>query len=381
MAVTLIDILHIEKMRDAVIVAGEAHLNKKVSRIATIEKPFVDHPEYCYQVVKPDDIYLSKLFVFHEQKDKLYAELSFMKETNGSGLITHKEELAFLDEEIINRAEELRIPIIAIDNDFGFTELTYNILDLIIKDEVIQVQRANLERLLSHNVAEEELKHHVEGLTVGLGSYSAAIYIQSAERIPFNAFRMEPCDLLLPLYGGLMYLFSADTEESTLEKKRNFLHKIKTMTVHYHGGESRIYKGSGHFKQEILEAIYASSYSSFWGIHHCDYTKLKEYALLTELRHNPALKVYREEIYAPLMEFDQRHKLDLIRLMELFVRYRGSYEEISKHLFIHETTVRYRMNKLLEILGYNAAHEFYADAKLAVYADYILRSSLLNKLE
>lgn len=53
-----------------------------------------------------------------------------------AGLITHKEVLPFLDEEVLSRANQYHIPIIAIDDDYGFTALNYSIIDLILKDEI-----------------------------------------------------------------------------------------------------------------------------------------------------------------------------------------------------------------------------------------------------
>ena len=41
--------------------------------VATIEKAFVDHPDYCYRVAQPHDIYFSMLYAFHDAKEKLHA--------------------------------------------------------------------------------------------------------------------------------------------------------------------------------------------------------------------------------------------------------------------------------------------------------------------
>ena len=68
-------------------------------------------------------------------------------------------------------------------------------------------------------------------------------------------------------------------------------------------------------------------------------------------------------------------------LMELYVKKDGDYTSISNELFIHESTVRYRLNKIYEILGLHSSTQFYAEAKLAVYANWILQDSLLRRLK
>ena len=239
MAVTVNDILHINKLADAVVAAGSRGLNKTVRRIATIEKPFLDHPDYCYEVVRPGDLYVSKLYVFQGHKEKLYEEIEFMRRTKGSGLITHKEVLPFLDEEVLRRADLYHIPIIAIDDDYGFTALNYSIIDLILKDEIAQVHVANLQRILSSNLSEEIIRKHILDIIPDLAENMQAVYLSTEEVISRNIFKIDQSDLLLPLFSGLLYVASSDDKAAIDRKKKGFIAKVKHSFVSNHVGISR----------------------------------------------------------------------------------------------------------------------------------------------
>ena len=380
MAVTVNDILHIDKMEGAIVVAGRKGLNKRVRRIATIEKPFVDHPAYCNEVVQPGDLYVSKLYVFRSQKEKLYEEIEFMRRTEGSGLITHKENLAFFDEEMIRRADEYGIPIIAIDDDYGFTELNYSVIDLIIKDEVAQIHVANLQRILSSDLDEGTIRKHILDIIPDLAGKVQAIYLETPEVISRNIFKTDQSDLLLPLYDGLLYVISSDDEEAIKKKKKAFLSKARHSFAAYHLGISEVHVNLECVKKAILEAVYASAYSRLSEQSCCVYGELGLFALLLDMKNQSSMKSFWQSFYQPLTEYDSDNKLNLTRVLELYVLAGGDYSVIAQELYIHETTVRYRVNKMHELLNYNNSNDFYADAKAAVYMNWIFYDETLNRL-
>lgn len=177
MAVKVSDILLIPQLRSARILAGENGLHKVVRRIASIEKPFVDHPEYCYCVAKPCDIYISKLYVFADHMDKFSREIEFQHETQGSGLITHKEMISYIDETAIAAANSYAIPIIAIDDSIGLTELIFAVMDLILRDKAIANDVLRFQHLLQNDLSESEVKHFFAGLEQEVGEHVQALYM------------------------------------------------------------------------------------------------------------------------------------------------------------------------------------------------------------
>ncbi|MFR1725953.1 PucR family transcriptional regulator ligand-binding domain-containing protein [Emergencia timonensis] len=381
MAVTVNDILHINKLADAVVAAGSRGLNKTVRRIATIEKPFLDHPDYCYEVVRPGDLYVSKLYVFQGHKEKLYEEIEFMRRTKGSGLITHKEVLPFLDEEVLRRADLYHIPIIAIDDDYGFTALNYSIIDLILKDEIAQVHVANLQRILSSNLSEEIIRKHILDIIPDLAENMQAVYLSTEEVISRNIFKIDQSDLLLPLFSGLLYVASSDDKAAIDRKKKGFIANVKHSFVSYHVGISRCHTNLECVKTAILESIYAEAFGRFSEKPICGYDDLGTFALLLEMKNDPLLELFWRRFYEPILQYDGENKLDLVRVLELFIVSGGDYAAVCQKLFIHETTVRYRMNKIHDLLKYKNANEFYADARTAVYSNWILHDAILQKLK
>ena len=380
MSITMRELLQVEELQSAVVLAGAGGLDKAVCRIATIEKPFVDHPDYCYRVAQPHDVYFSMLYAFHDAKEKLHAELEFMRETKSSGLITYQKDVSALDSEFLKKANAYQIPIVAINNDVGLTELTYHIIDLIIQDGITQIRTANLENLLCRDAAESDYHRQITELTGVLEPFSQSVFVRTKENIPLNSFRIASEDFLLPLFDGMLYFINGKNEQHLNEKRSAFVHKLRSSSTSYRLGIGSIHE-SDALKRTLQESLHAFSFADFLKKNSCHYADLREYRLLLQLNGSDCLREWRDVFYVPLQESDLNAKLDLLHLMELYVKKDGDYTSISNELFIHESTVRYRLNKIYEILGLHSSTQFYAEAKLAVYANWILQDSLLRRLK
>ena len=380
MSITMRELLQVEELQSAVVLAGADGLDKAVCRIATIEKPFVDHPDYCYRVAQPHDVYFSMLYAFHDAKEKLHAELEFMRETKSSGLITYQKDVSALDSEFLKKANAYHIPIVALNNDVGLTELTYHIIDLIIQDGITQIRTANLENLLCRDAAESDYHRQITELTGVLEPFSQSVFVRTKENIPLNSFRIASEDFLLPLFDGMLYFINGKNEQHLNEKRSAFVHKLRSSSTSYRLGIGSIHE-SDALKRTLQESLHAFSFADFLKKNSCHYADLREYRLLLQLNGSDCLREWRDVFYVPLQESDLNAKLDLLHLMELYVKKDGDYTSISNELFIHESTVRYRLNKIYEILGLHSSTQFYAEAKLAVYANWILQDSLLRRLK
>ena len=380
MSITMRELLQVEELQSAVVLAGADGLDTAVCRIATIEKPFVDHPDYCYRVAQPHDVYFSMLYAFHDAKEKLHAELEFMRETKSSGLITYQKDVSALDSEFLKKANAYHIPIVAINNDVGLTELTYHIIDLIIQDGITQIRTANLENLLCRDAAESDYHRQITELTGVLEPFSQSVFVRTKENIPLNSFRIASEDFLLPLFDGMLYFINGKNEQHLNEKRSAFVHKLRSSSTSYRLGIGSIHE-SDALKRTLQESLHAFSFADFLKKNSCHYADLREYRLLLQLNGSDCLREWRDVFYVPLQESDLNAKLDLLHLMELYVKKDGDYTSISNELFIHESTVRYRLNKIYEILGLHSSTQFYAEAKLAVYANWILQDSLLRRLK
>ena len=382
MSITINDILKIDKMSDAIIVAGEGAIDKKVKRVATIEKPWVDHLKYSNEVAMKGDLYLSKLYVFKDNSEKLHREIKFIHSTGGSGLITHQDSLNLIDDITIDLMNEYDIPLIAINDSYGLAELTYNIMDLIIHDKLIGANETILYRMITGHMKKENVKTSLLQVQPKLNEYILAFFISSENKINFKISPVASDDIISPICNGMIYItsFREMNDKDIKQRTEKIMKRIKSTQTDFSIGTSLVKKNLIHGKEAILEAIYAGTYANLSGKNYCSYEDLGLFDLLLHVRDQKILKAYKKRIFKPIEDHEGENYLEMMHVLTLFVKYNGDYKLLADKLYIHETTVRYRVNKAKNILGYENTNDFFADMKIAVYCDWILENAVLKTL-
>ena len=81
------------------------------------------------------------------------------------------------------------------------------------------------------------------------------------------------------------------------------------------------------------------------------YENLGAYSVLLGVRSISELEGFSLEILGRLMDYDNEKKGELLHTLTVFVTEKGSHEEIAKRLYIHVNTLKYRLQKIQDLLG------------------------------
>jgi purine catabolism regulator len=104
------------------------------------------------------------------------------------------------------------------------------------------------------------------------------------------------------------------------------------------------------------------------------YDELGLYRLLYQM---PDLDLRRhcEEAVGPLLEYDQLHHASLLHTLEVYLRRYGNRVETARELNIHYNTLRYRLEKINQLVGGIERHATSRlDLEVAIHAQRILAS-------
>lgn len=382
MPVTIRDILNLDILRDTTVIAGNSGLDRFVNRIATIEKPFSDHFEYSWNVAQKGDLYMSKLFVFRDSRDKLYDEIEFMVASGAGGLVINRGSEPMIDLEMRRLADENDLPIIVVNDACGFAELTYSITGLIVKDRMAGMNENYVEHVLRANLGKNEIKNTLLRINPHFKDAVLSLYLLTEHRVNTSAYSLCESDMSLAFHDGLLFLLtgSGADAERIRARGRMLVDAIKTTVSGYRVGVGSLRTGLGEAKETLLEAIYAAAYCEMFGLRISRFSDLGTYKLLVKLRQDKDLSLYRDEMFGPITSYERENNIELLPVLRLFIRFGGNYKAIAGELFIHETTARYRMNKIYEILGVGDRLGFHSSAAAASLADHILTNRTLQNL-
>lgn len=83
------------------------------------------------------------------------------------------------------------------------------------------------------------------------------------------------------------------------------------------------------------------------------YSDIGAYKLLMALRNDSRSQAFCEEVLNELINYDKKCKGDLLETLKALLEFNLNITEVSRHLFLHYNTVRYRLDKIVELTGYN----------------------------
>lgn len=198
------------------------------------------------------------------------------------------------------------------------------------------------------------------------------------ESVSVNAFRINSDDMLLPVYGGYIYILSGDTESDVTSKQKQIAQLFRRFSPEINSGCGSVHFHRGEVRQAVLEAVYAASYSSLTKKSLPKYDDLGMYAFMVVPENRRLLQRLQKVFTSAVARCDKDNKLDLYDLTRHWILSGGDFAYVAKNMYIAKATVRYRLNKLHDCLGVSNANDFYAEVKLAVYAEHILNDELLK---
>jgi sugar diacid utilization regulator len=77
------------------------------------------------------------------------------------------------------------------------------------------------------------------------------------------------------------------------------------------------------------------------------------YALVASSAAPLALDAFIERWLGPLIEYDRKHRIELIRTLGQYLEHGGALDHTADALFVHRSTLKYRLGRIREITGYD----------------------------
>jgi DNA-binding PucR family transcriptional regulator len=75
------------------------------------------------------------------------------------------------------------------------------------------------------------------------------------------------------------------------------------------------------------------------------------YRLLFQVSDRTELKAFVDHVLGPLIEYDRRHRTDLVRTITSYLANNNSLQSTARDLFVHVNTAAYRIQRIQLITG------------------------------
>lgn len=384
MAITVNSILTLPSFKNAAVLAGAGALDNEVLQVSIADSPIT---EMDYVVAREGDFYLSGFYFAKDSLESMYEFFDTLIATKASGLCLLDEYIKALPAEIVGYCDRNRMPVLMVSADIPYAVMIKEIMELIIFDGQNTLLARKISSLIGGTLDDRHKLLTLKEINPHFQNSISALYIipqQENERAALteitNYFNRRIETFAMEYESGILCLISynASSPEAGAEKVEYFIDRISSRCPGARIGASRhnnkLLDAADAISQAIAAAKTGTAGRNGRNVFH--YDDLGVMKLLHLLSGHRELEDFCRDILDPILEYDQKTGSQLFDTMCVFLEQRRDYRATAKKLFVHENTIRYRVEKVREILETrNTADDFCETFSIALKCRRIIRGA------
>lgn len=269
----------------------------------------------------------------------------------------------------------MNFPIVTIDYTTSYGDIMNSIMSLILEKQRNTIIEMKVSSLLSNNLSLSEVHSTLNYINYYFLKYTTAIYCHSTDldykfdKNLINIFSRNKQNACINYKDGLLILLSYnDISDYELDNLLNFyVSQLKSSVNNYIIGISNNFIPITNCKNAISQALQSSRYYNLSNNTVVNYNSLGVYSALMSFKDFDEFKELYTSIIGPILNYDKENNSYLLDTLISFVGNDGDFKKVSKELFQHENTIRYRIFKVRSILNLEKSHiEFYEKISIGV---------------
>jgi PucR family transcriptional regulator, purine catabolism regulatory protein len=182
--------------------------------------------------------------------------------------------------------------------------------------------------------------------------------LQAADLVRTEVLRLAPGALLRERQDRLAVALprgAPPTSEEALELAERLRRRLASLVTsgHVTVGVGRHHAGIGGLALSFREAEQALAIGSalLGGDRSVHFEHLGVQRLLFQLRDNPELASFYEDLLGKLQAHDERQGAELVNTLEAFFECHGNHVRTAQRLHLHRNTLLYRLDRAKQVLG------------------------------
>lgn len=360
MSIKISDLLSLDLLKNAKIIAGKNGLNNEIKRVTFNDCPL--DLDVNSKIIRSGDLYINSFYIVKDNKEQLVNFFKFYIENKSAGIFIIDEYFKEFPQEVISLANAYNYPIILIDNHTPYAEIINAAVGMILFDQYDTIAEMKINKILDPHTTPEEMIETIEYFNIDLKKYYSSIFIKVHN--DFSKKEKLIRSDLENIYNidsykyknGLLAFLSYDNNNKYELLITQISDLIGKYNANYKIGVSNSFTNIMDFNLCINQSISAYSLYDITDTNIIYYNSLNIYKILYPIKDKLFLRNYMKEVLDPLNEYDEIHKLDLIKTLETYIKNDGNYKKTGLEMAQHENTIRYRISIAKKILNLENNH-------------------------
>ena len=376
MSIYVKDLFQLDVFKKFKIVAGEKGLNRRLEAAQVLDFEFVDGYEKRTNMFDRNSFVLSSLLFAKGNETILMEAIKNLIDLGISAFAYKNVIYKQLPQEIIEFANNNNLPILEFeDEDAYFEDIIFAVMNLLKMDSNIALLEEKIKDIIKSELTEEDIASRVDAMNPYLQHKIQAFYLEIGDEkkamnilFSFNAPEKLKGRCIVSKYKkDIAMIISTDKDDKNLQHKfEDVLFYLGLKKDDSQIGRSAIHERKNKIKIAIEEAIQATIVGKIERKKMIGYDEIGEYQILLPEIKSTHLQQYMKKYLNPILNINEGES-DLIKTAVQYVLAGGDLNLASQRLFCHKNTVRYRVNKIHELIDLNSNElEFFEHLAVAI---------------
>lgn len=352
MSINVYNVLDLPSFKDAKILAGHSALDNIVTQVSISDSPL---SEFDYKIAYPGDFYLSEFYFAKDSSADMITYLEPILMAGGSGICILDEYINELPDSIIDYCNNNKFPVILNSVNIPYAIMIREIMELIIADRQNTLLSKEISSIIDATIDQRTQMRIINQINPHLHNNITAFYITLTE--PHDSapeirdyFERDIFASGIMFNEGVLGIISHPAADKASAQVAYYIDKLMNFngikSIGISDAAIKLHDVSKAFNQAITAAKF-NSHEGDIVQHYRDLGTMKLFLLLAG---HPELEEFYNEIIGSLVDYDKKHNSQLFETMLMYKKCGYQYKDVAGKLFVHENTVRYRINKAQEII-------------------------------
>ena len=385
MSITILEAMKLPTLKDFKLVAGYRGLDREIESVSILDYEY-ERSLSGKQIVtffRRQDFVLSSLIYAKDDPSLILESVKGLISDGVSGLAVKNIYYDVLPDEVIQYANDMDFPIFMFDKKGSFYEdIVTEIYAKNKEKNSMSFKEAKIGILLKEELDKSSVKNMAEDFNISFKNNLFCICLKPKKYIEENTLSNIISTLNRDLainhaayryHGSIFIIYTY--EDKYREKKDIDFNKLVSLAMpslfinlnDYYLGISNFHKNIDELNLALKESMYAMKVASIEEENKKYYYEIGAYKILMPSYNNSYMMNFYSDNIGKIKQYDQKYNTELLATSIAYIKSGGNIKETAKIVNLHENTVRYRINKLKEIIGIkNSEFEFYEQLSLGV---------------
>ncbi|QOR36248.1 PucR family transcriptional regulator [Clostridium sp. 'deep sea'] len=375
MQITINEMLNLPTFSSFKLVAGKEGLHNYVKKVGIIDHETQDMIINSFEV---NEFVLSTFLGIKENPEQLLIYVQELIKARVSGLAIKDIFFRQLPQNIINYANKHAFPIFIYSKVY-YEDIIMSVLNANKEKQCIISLQHKLNDIKCGKLKKNDIKQQALSINKGFKNNHYVAFCKphknlslTGQAVSTSLVKYHNTHSIIPYKEGVLAIFTAN-RAFKVEYLINSLANIGITTNSYVIGVSNNYSQLYDLTKSINESLYACEYAFKFNLEIISYNDLGINRALLPLQNNEWLTSYAKKVITPLLTYDLQNDFTLLKTAICYVKNNGDIKLTAKELIQHSNTVRYRINKIKQLITCEAGvNDFYLELSLAI-STYLLK--------